>query len=149
MKPTKCRSFSISAGKPTIIPYKLGDFVIPSVAEEEQKFLGKKIIFSGKQSEYLAEVRSILEEKLENLDKLAIRNEFKIVIFTRYLIPSIRFVLTVYDLTSTSLSNLDKLADKFVKRWLGVPKCASNTVLHSKRTFNIPKVSDGLIIIQL
>ena len=55
MKPTKCRSFSISAGKPTNIPFKLGDFVIPSVADEEQKFLGKKTIFSGKQSEYLAE----------------------------------------------------------------------------------------------
>ena len=79
---------------------------------------------------------------MENVNKLAIRNEFKLVIFTRFVLPSIRFVLTVYDLTATSLANLDILADKFVKGWSGVPKCASNTILHSKRTFNIPAASE-------
>ena len=48
LKPSKCRSFSIRGGKPEIVHFKIDEAVIPSIAEEEQKFLGRVIFFSGK-----------------------------------------------------------------------------------------------------
>ena len=33
LKPTKCRSFSLSAGKPKAIHFKIEDFAVPSIAD--------------------------------------------------------------------------------------------------------------------
>ena len=41
LKPSKCRSFTISAGSPKDVPFYIGDHRVPSIKDEEQKFLGK------------------------------------------------------------------------------------------------------------
>ena len=41
LKPSKCRSFSISGGRPVVFPFHIGDDEIASIRDEEQKFLGK------------------------------------------------------------------------------------------------------------
>ena len=51
LKPSKCRSFSLKSGRSSIVHFKIGDNIVPSIAEEEQKFLGKVIFFSGKSSD--------------------------------------------------------------------------------------------------
>ena len=48
LKPSKCRSFSIRSGKPIIKHFLIGEKVVPSIAEEEQKFLGRVLFFEGK-----------------------------------------------------------------------------------------------------
>ena len=57
-KPT-CLKYT-QAGKPTVVPFHIGDHEIPSIAYEEQKFLGKVIFFLGKLKETLAYFRSSL-----------------------------------------------------------------------------------------
>ena len=39
LKPSKCRSFSCSAGKPKVVSFHIGDNEIASIKDEEQKFL--------------------------------------------------------------------------------------------------------------
>ena len=51
LKPSKCRSFSIKGGKPVKELFKINDHPVPSIADEEQKFLGRVLFFSGKSSE--------------------------------------------------------------------------------------------------
>ena len=41
IKPSKCRSFSLSSGKHSVIHFKFGGNSIPSISEEEKKFLGR------------------------------------------------------------------------------------------------------------
>ena len=48
IKPSKCRSFSLSSGKPNIIQFNFENYNIPSISEEEQKFLGRVLFFTGK-----------------------------------------------------------------------------------------------------
>ena len=48
LKPSKCRAFSIKSGKPAVVPFHFGKYEIPSIAGDEQKFLGKAIFFPGK-----------------------------------------------------------------------------------------------------
>ena len=141
IKPSKCRSFSIKAGSPEIINFNIEGYQVPSIAEEEQKFLGRVLFFSGKSVECFQLLENIISEKLKNLDKTAVRNEFKVEIYKIYILPSIRFLLTVHDLPITYLKKLDTIADKFLKTWAGLPKCATTAILHLNTALNIKNIS--------
>ena len=69
LKPSKCRSFSIQKGKPTVTYYKIGENVVPSVQEEEQKFLGKLVFFKGKPSETYEHIKNEIETKIDYVTK--------------------------------------------------------------------------------
>ena len=70
-----------------------------------------------------------------------IRNEYKLWILKNYLIPSKRYILTVHNLTNTELSKLDIVTDKYTKKWAGIPKSATNVVIHLKEALDIPSIS--------
>ena len=78
---------------------------------------------------------------MENLEKTAIRQEFKLEIYKIYILPSIRFLLTVHDLPITHLLKLDTMVDQYLKKWAGLPKCATNTILHLDTAMHIKKIS--------
>ncbi len=141
LKPSKCRSFSISAGKAQDIPFHIGHNRIPSIRDEEQKFLGCLLFFNGKSEETFKLVYDTLKEALERIESSLIRKEYKLWILKNYLIPSKRFLLTVHTLPQTHLSKLDTFVDKFTKKWAGLPKSATNAVIHMKEALDIPAIS--------
>ena len=98
LKPSKWKSFSIQSGSSANIPFYIGDTRIPSISEEEQKFLGKLLFFSGKSEETFNLVRDALKEALANTDASLIRPEYKLWILKNYRVPSKRFLLTVHTL---------------------------------------------------
>jgi len=142
LKPSKCRSFSLQSGKPTNITFLIGDNRIPSIEEEDQKFLGRMLFFSGKESDKLSYLTNILQSKLDNLNKVPIRHEYKLAIYKRYLLPSLRFLLTVHDLTKSSLTHLDNVAEKMLKLWAGLPKCATRQIIHSRKGLSVPTLTE-------
>lgn len=88
-------------------------------------------------------IHSKFESSVVNIDQSPVRNEFKLAIYSRYCLPSMRFCLTVHELTKTNLSLLDRKCDQFIKKWLGVPKYGANIALvHMKNGLDIPQVSD-------
>ena len=141
LKPSKCRSFSLSRGSSKVVDFFIGESRVPSISEEEQKFLGRVIFFTGKSSETLTYLKTILSEKLENIDKTLVRNEFKLWIYAKYLLPSICFLLTVHDVTASDLAVLDRLTHKSMKKWAGLPRCATNAIFHTRNGLNIPSIS--------
>ena len=62
--------------------------------------------------------------------------------YSNYLLPSKRFLLTVHSLTSTSLEKLDRLTDKFVKKWAGLPPSATNALIHMPVGMGIQSISE-------
>ena len=64
LKPSKCRNFSISAGKAAKVPFSIGDSPVPSIADEDQHYLGAKVFFLGKEAEIVTELKKKFEEKL-------------------------------------------------------------------------------------
>ena len=46
-KPSKCKSFLLVKGKPTLVDFHIGENLIPLILHEEQKFLGKVQFFHG------------------------------------------------------------------------------------------------------
>ena len=141
LKPSKCRSFSIKSGKPEIVHFSIGDKIVPSIAEEEQKFLGRVLFFEGKSQQCFDLLKEKVLEKINNLDNTAVRSEFKLEIYKIYILPSIRFLLTVHDLSETHLLQLDRIVDQYLKKWAGLPKCATNAILHLDTALDIKNVS--------
>ena len=141
LKPSKCRSFSLSSGSSKVVDFFIGEYRVPSISEEEQKFLGRVIFYTGKSAETIAYLKEIFTDKLENIDKTLIRSEFKLWIYVNYFLPSIRFLLTVHDVTATHLKVLDSLTHKYMKKWSGLPRCATNAVFHTQNSLDIPTIS--------
>jgi hypothetical protein len=137
-KPIKCYSLSITIGKPTNIA--LGDTSVHSIQENPIKFLGAFISYNGKPQETYNYLASQLKTKLSNIDKSPIRNEFKIHIYKDYLLPSLRFSLTIQDLHSTHLSALDKMTSKSIKSWSGLPRSATLIIFHDPKLPGIKSI---------
>ena len=130
LKPSKCRSFSLKSGKPTEIEFFVDNTPIPSIAQEEQKFLGRILFFEGKSQECYNLLKEKIKDKIENLDKTEVRSEFKVEIYKIYILPSIRFLLTIHDLPKSYLIKLDTFTNQYLKTWAGLPRCATTAILH-------------------
>ena len=70
------------------------------------------LLFTGKSEETFKYIKDIFDKELENIEKLSVREEYKLLIYKHYFLPANRFLLTVYDVTETHLKKLDKLTDK-------------------------------------
>ena len=141
LKPVNCHSFSICSGPAKNIEFFIGQKRVPSIKDEEQKFLGKALFFSGKSEDTYILIRDILKESLDNDEASLVRVEYKLWILKNYLLPSKRFLLTVHTLPVSHLKKLDKQVDKYTKKWAGVPRNATNAVIHSKEGLDIPTIS--------
>ena len=109
LKPAKCRSLSIRSGKPTKIDYFIGNDRVKTVDEDPQKFLGSLISFSGKTEETFEFIKAKIETPINRINSTLVRNEYKLALYAKYLLPSVRFVLTVHDLRKCHLQKLDSL----------------------------------------
>ena len=101
------------------------------------------ILVSGKSIDCFNLLENQIKGKLDNLEKTPVRSEFKLEIYKIYILPSIRFLLTVHDLPITYLKKLDLVADKYLKKWAGLPKCATTAVLHLNSALNIKNISSA------
>ena len=72
-----------------------------------------------------------------------IRKEYKIPIYTRYALPSLRYLFSVHTISKTNLKSLDGLSEKYLKKWFGIPSRGANSaILHIPIGLNIPRPSD-------
>ena len=70
LKPSKCRSFSLVKGKPTVVDFHIGENLIPSILHEEQKFLGKVQFFHGKSQDTFDYLKETFKARLDNVENL-------------------------------------------------------------------------------
>ena len=142
LKPSKCRSFSLLGGSPSVVPFHIGGSPVASIRDEEQKFLGKLLFYKGKSEETFAHIRDAFKEGIENIENAMVRDEYKLWMYVNYLLPSKRFLLTVHTLTATHLKQLDTLTDKFIKKWSGIPPSATNAIIHMDQGLGVKSISE-------
>ena len=141
LKPSKCRSLSIVSGSSCDIPFSIDGIEVETLKTEHHKFLGSTITYSGKQRDIFEVISEHFSSRLDNIDSLLIRNEFKVKIYRDYLLPASRFILTVHTLSSTNLDRLDSLSRKYLKSWLNLPPCATVPILHNQNFLDIKSIS--------
>ena len=83
-------------------------------------------------------IKKRLETCLENIDKTLIRDEYKLKIYCRYLASSFRYILTVCDIRLNHVKKLDLVTDKFLKKWLRVPKSTTSAFIRHPDGLKIP-----------
>ena len=142
LKPVKCRSLSITSGKPTPISFTLDNSPLDTLDSSPHKFLGSNITFSGKQSETYKVIINYFHSCITNIDSLQIRNEYKLKIYKDYLLPASHFILTVHELTQTNLTCLDTHLNQYLKKWAGLPRLATPSVLHIDQFYAIKTVKE-------
>ena len=145
LKPSKCRSNSICSGRAKDVAFYIGDKRVSLIRDEEQKFLGRVMFFTGKSEETFKLLKDTFVEALGHIEASLVRTEYKLWILKNYLIPSKRFLLTVHTLPTTHLKKLDTLVDKWTKHWAGLPRSATNAIIHMKEGLDIPNVSEVYI----
>ena len=82
---------------------------------EPHKFLGQTLTFKNTAKDHFDFLYNILETKLENMNTVTVRLEYKITTYDRYLIPSMRYHLSKHNIHQTHLDNIDILANIYMK----------------------------------
>ena len=143
LKPVKCRSLSIRGGKPDTCEFSLGDNMLKTLKDAPQKFLGCMIHFNGKSKERYNMIKSRVSDIITNIDSSSVRDEFRFRIYMQYAVPSMRYLLTVHELSDTQLNELDHLHTNTIKKWLHIGKHGSTpAILYSPDGLNLPRLSD-------
>ena len=86
------------------------------------KFLGSVVAGENNPSAMFASLQAKLKQKLENIDKSTLRGEYKVNIYSRYALPSLRFFFSVHQLHKTHEEKLDSMTRLFLKKWLNIQK---------------------------
>ena len=142
LKPSKCRSVSICGVTATSVPFYLSDDEISTLDQDSHMFLGSLITFRNKPAEVYEYIHEKLSTGLDRIDKSLIRNEHKLRVYADYLLPSLRFHLTVNDMCISHYNSLDKLANRFLKKWSGLPHPATVAFLHMPNGLAIKRIAD-------
>ena len=99
-KPDKCRSLSICGGKPKPVMFYLTDpasgerLPLKTLEDDPFRFLGSTITFFNNPQDHMTVLKDKISRKLENLEKSLVRGEYKLAVYTRYVLPSLRYHLT-------------------------------------------------------
>ena len=103
---------------------------LKTLETDPHKFLGAVVTNYNTAKDRLQFLLEKLETKLSNLDSSCVRAEYKVTIHTRYVLPAMRYHLTLHSLQQTHLDQQDMTAQKYLKKWLGIPSqgCTSSGV---------------------
>jgi len=142
LKPSKCISMSISCGKPVVNNFYLADENIATLENNNHKFLGSTLTFHGKQREIYDVVKTHLQTRLDRINSLLIRGEYKCKIYANYLLSASRFMLTIHTLSKTDLINLDALCHKYIKQWCNISHPGNTDIIHIDKFLNIPSIQE-------
>ena len=112
-KPSKCRSLSIYQEKKISVLFFLKDpntdvnVQLKTLEDDPHKFLGALVTYKNTPQEHFVFLKEKLVKKLENLDVTSVRGEFKVAVYSRYILPALRYHLTVHTVHRCHLDQLD------------------------------------------
>ena len=141
LKPRKCKSLSVKAGKSEDIPFYLGESQISSILHDKyHKFLGGFYTFDFSTASVADITQERVGDQLKNIDDLLVRDEFKARIYSEYYLGSLRFLFSVHDLNKSQISALEDLTHRYLKKWLGLPRGASWVLVHDVHGMNVKSI---------
>ena len=119
-KPSKCRSLSIKRGqvdgehKFFLLTGGGEEVSLKTMEDDPHKFLGSQITNFNSLADHFNFLKSKLEEKLANLDTTLVRGEYKVAVYSRYVLPSLQFHFAVHNIHKTHLDLSDASARKYL-----------------------------------
>ena len=141
LNPSKCVSMSLAHGKvkpDSSFPLLSGS--TRSILDQPTKFLGKVVTAypSLTKREASKRLQQKVEVALKNTDERPIRGEMKVWIVSHYLLPSLHFHLQVNPISSTLLKKLEQTIGTLLKKWLKLPRNATQAILYHPSVLAVP-----------
>ena len=92
LKPRKCRSLSVRSGKSEEVVFSLGESQIASILHDRyHKFLGGFYTFDFSTASVADVIQERVSDQMGNIDRLLVRDEFKVRIYSEYFLGSPSF----------------------------------------------------------
>lgn len=79
---------------------------------------------------------------MDNVNSTSVRNEYKVRVLNDYVMPSMRYILSVHNLTDTQLEEMNATQTRYLRAWLNLPPCSTNAMLYGKEGLNLTQVSE-------
>ena len=147
-KPSKCKSLAFKVFRPgEFSKYKqtmetgysaydpkltISGANIPFLGEEPFKFLGRKIS-SKRDNHTRAEIKETLIINLKKTDSINITGPMKMWLYNHFVVAFVTWSFTIYDLPISYGEELRAVATKYLKKWIGITKSITNSVLYRSK----------------
>ena len=79
------------------------------------KFLGSEMTQENNPNAMFDTMKTKLETKLQNINKSSLRGEYKLNIYKRYALQSMRYYMNVHYIHKTHMDQMDSKAQKYLK----------------------------------
>lgn len=128
IKPSKSRSLSIRKGvRNDRRVFTAGGEKIPLLTQQPIRSLGREYTadLSDRQMGKLAQRQ--LREGLTKIDSSQLPGKLKVWCYQFTLFQRVMWPLKVSEIPSSSASKMDSIANSYIRKWLGLPRCFSDT----------------------
>ncbi|XP_035665189.1 uncharacterized protein LOC118408481 [Branchiostoma floridae] len=137
-KPSKSRSLSLRKGKLSGRTFSVNGQHIPTIQEESVKSLGRLYTSNLNDKGRGQEVLEQACNGLQQIDKSELPGRLKMWCVQFMLFPRLKWPLKMYNISVSTVDQIDRKANAYFRRWLGVPRCLSSVALYGKNKLNLP-----------
>ena len=85
---------------------------IPSVIDKPMKFLGSEMTQDNNPKAMFATMKAKLVTNLKNINMSTLRGEYKLKIYARYALPSMRYYMNVHYVHKTHMDQMNSMTQK-------------------------------------
>ena len=149
-KPSKCRSLALKywsnaddrAGRTRFVerayaPFdpelKIAGQVMKFIADKSFKFLGWKVYHHLSESKQKKEIHKEFVEYMDKVDGTFVHGFMKLWLYQHYVVAYLAWPFMVYDLDVSWVSELERIANRYLKKWAGLYARAVTSVLYRPR----------------
>ena len=139
IKPSKSRSLSLRKGiRNDNTIFVAGGEQIPLLANQPIQSLGRQYDADLSDKHAGKAVRKQLSEGLASINKSQLPGKYKLWCYNFTLYQRVMWPLKMCDIPSSTANGLDRLANSYIRKWLGLPRCFSDTGLFGANSLQLP-----------
>ncbi len=135
IKPAKSRSLSLRKGvRSDHTIFVAGGEEIPLLANQSVRSLGRTYTADFSDRQMGETVRKQLADGLARINQSQLPGKYKVWSYQFILYPRVMWPLKMSEVPSSVAEKLDGLANSFIRKWLGLPRCLSDVGLFGRNT---------------
>ena len=138
IKSSKSRSVSIIKGQLTNKRFHINNEPIPTVLEKPIKSLGRWYSAELRDSKQVEQLKQDTMSGLKQINNTALPGKLKLWCFQFGLLPRLMWPISIYEVTLSHASRLERLVNVQVRKWLGLPRCLSSIGLYGNGALSLP-----------
>ncbi|RXN06597.1 hypothetical protein ROHU_032706 [Labeo rohita] len=118
--------------------FVVGGEKIPLLSEQPIKSLGRQYTADLSDKQMGKTIMKQLSDGLARIDQSQLPGKFKVWCYQFTLYRRIMWPLKMSEIPSSTVSMMDGKANSFIRKWLGLPRCLSETGLFGRNMLQLP-----------